>query len=331
MNFGLSDDQRQIKDTARSLLARRRAFEDAPAGSHLELWAELRELGWPGIAIGAEYGGGGLGIIELAILTEELGYALAAVPLLASSAAAAVIERAGSPEQRARWLPGLANGSFRAALGLSSESLVADAPGADVVVAVDDDAAWVIAEPVVEVVETIDPTRGYGRVAGERVPLPGDPSPGTDIAAVLLAAELVGVCQRALDTTVAYVKERKQFGAPVGSFQAVSHRCAEMLVLTEGSRSAAYAAAWAADADPTGLPEAASIAKASASEAGRDVTAAAIQLHGGIGFTWEADLHWLYKRAQLDAGLLGSPRFHRARLAAIVAARRGANQFLEAR
>ena len=81
MNFGLSDDQRQIKDTARSLLARRRAFEDAPAGSHLELWAELRELGWPGIAIGAEYGGGGLGIIELAILTEELGYALAAVPL----------------------------------------------------------------------------------------------------------------------------------------------------------------------------------------------------------------------------------------------------------
>jgi len=163
------------------------------------------------------------------------------------------------------------------------------------------------------------------------VPLPGDPSPGTDIAAVLLAAELVGVCQCALDTTVAYVKERKQFGAPVGSFQAVSHRCAEMLVLTEGSRSAAYAAAWAADADPTGLPEAASIAKASASEAGRDVTAAAIQLHGGIGFTWEADLHWLYKRAQLDAGLLGSPRFHRARLAAIVAARRGANQLLEAR
>jgi alkylation response protein AidB-like acyl-CoA dehydrogenase len=103
-----------------------------------------------------------------------------------------------------------------------------------------------------------------------------------------------------------------------------------MLLLTEGSRSAAYAGAWAGDADPAGLPEAASLAKASASEAGREVTAAAIQLHGGIGFTWEADLHWLYKRAQLDAGLLGSPRVHRARLAAIVAARGRANQLLEA-
>ena len=331
MNFGFTDEQREIRDTARSLLARRGAFARARAGLHPELWEELRGLGWPGIAIGPDYGGGGLGVIELAILAEELGYALAAVPLLTSAAAAAVIERAGSPDQRDRWLPGLADGSFRGALGIASESLVAGAPGADVVVTVEDGAAWVIAEPMVEVVETVDPTRGYGRVAGERVPLPGDPSAGTDIASLLLAAELVGVCQHALDTTVAYVKERKQFGAPVGSFQAVSHRCAEMLVLTEGSRSAAYAAAWAADADPAGLPEAASLAKVSASDASRDVTAAAIQLHGGIGFTWEADLHWLYKRAQLDAGLLGSPRFHRARLAAIVAARRGANQLLEAR
>ena len=142
MNFGFTDEQREIKDTARSLLWRRRAFEQARAGFQLALWEELRVLGWPGVAVGAEYGGGGLGIVELTILAEELGYALAAVPLLASAAAAAVIERAGSPEQRARWLPGLADGSFRGALGLDSESLVADAPEADVVVAVHEGAAW---------------------------------------------------------------------------------------------------------------------------------------------------------------------------------------------
>jgi alkylation response protein AidB-like acyl-CoA dehydrogenase len=121
---------------------------------------------------------------------------------------------------------------------------------------------------------------------------------------VALAAEVVGVCQRALDMTLAYVKERKQFGVPVGSFQAVAHRCAEMLLHTESARSAAYFAAWAADADQQLFPE-----------AGPSVTAAAIQMHGGIGFTWEADVHWLYKRAQLDTALLGGSRRHRAALA----------------
>jgi alkylation response protein AidB-like acyl-CoA dehydrogenase len=322
MNFGFTDEQCEIKDTTRALLERRRAFARARDGFDTDLWGELCELGWPGIAIGAQYGGGELGVVELAILVEELGYALAPVPLLSSAAAALLLQRAGSEDQRRRWLPGLADGSVRAAFGVASDSIVADAPDADVVVLVDDDLAYLIAEPVVEVVETIDATREYGRVDGDREGLAGDPAGGLDVAAVLLAAELVGVCQRALDMTVAYVKERRQFGAPIGSFQAVSHRCAEMLVLIEGSRSAAYAAAWAARADPAGLPEAASLAKAAASEAGREVTAAAIQLHGGIGFTWEADLHWLYKRAQLDAGLLGAPTAHRARLARIVADRR---------
>ena len=105
--------------------------------------------------------------------------------------------------------------------------------------------------------------------------------------------------------TLAYVKERKQFGVPVGSFQAVSHRCAQMLLHTESARSTAYFAAWAADADPERLPEAAALAAAAAAEGGREVTASAIQAHGGIGFTWEADVHWLYKRAQLDTALLG--------------------------
>jgi alkylation response protein AidB-like acyl-CoA dehydrogenase len=315
VKFGLTDEQGEIQQTARALLARRGAFERARAGFDAELWAELCTLCWPRIAISAEHGGD-LGVIELAILSEELGYALAAVPLVSSAATAAMLERAGSAQQRRDWLPGLADGSVRGALGIAGEALVADAPGADVVVLVDDGVAYLITEPVVEPVETIDPTRGYGRVSGDRTALPGDPAGALAIAATLFAAELVGLCQRALDTTVSYARDRTQFGAPIGSFQAVAHRCAEMLLLTEGSRSAVYAAAWSADADPAALPEAASLAKAAASGAGPEVTSAAIQLHGGIGFTWEADLHWLYKRAQLDASLLGSRRAHHAHLAA---------------
>ena len=136
-----------------------------------------------------------------------------------------------------------------------------------------------------------------------------------------MSAELVGVAQRALDMTVAYVKERRQFDTPVGAFQAVSHRCAQMLKDVEGARSATYFAAWAADADPRRLPEAAALAKAAASDGAREATASAIQAHGGVGFTWEADVHWLYKRAQLDAALLGGAGTHRARLARIVADR----------
>src|SRR6202051_3690775 len=119
--------------------------------------------------------------------------------------------------------------------------------------------------------------------------------------------------------TVAYVKERRQFGVPVGAYQAVSHRCAQMLLETEKARSTAAFAAWAADAEPGRLPEAAAMAKAAASDAGREVTGSAIQAHGGIGFTWEADVHWLYKRALLDAALLGGANQQRAHLAGILA------------
>jgi alkylation response protein AidB-like acyl-CoA dehydrogenase len=132
---------------------------------------------------------------------------------------------------------------------------------------------------------------------------------------------LVGVSQRALEMTLEFVKDRKQFGVPVGSFQAVSHRCAQMLLQTESQRSATYYAAWAAEADPERLPEAAALAAAAAADGGREVTASAIQAHGGIGFTWEADVHWLYKRAQLDTSLLGGAKRHRAALAQVGASR----------
>jgi alkylation response protein AidB-like acyl-CoA dehydrogenase len=332
MDFGFTDDQREIKRTARDLLGERagadRVRDLAEAGRRDDsLWRELCELGWAGIALSEEHGGQGLGAIELAILAEELGRSVAAVPFLPSVMASAMIEQAGSAAQRERWLAGLAQGEITGALASGDETgaeLVIGAPEAAVIVIVhEDQSARVLAADECEIapISAIDPTRSAARVsttpdAGEE--LAGDVSAGLGRALVAASSELVGVADRALEMTVAYVKERRQFGVPVGSFQAVSHRCAQMLLDTEKARSSTSFAAWAADADPERLGEAAAIAKAAASDAGREVTASAIQAHGGIGFTWEADVHWLYKRAQLDTALLGGASRQRARIAALL-------------
>ena len=338
MDFGFTDDQREIQRTARQLLAERarpeRVREHAEARrTDAALWNELCELGWPGIAVAEEYGGQGLGGIELSILCEELGRSLAPVPFLGSVMAATVIEHAGTPEQRERWLPGLASGETVGALGSATDGVVelmVSGAEAQVLVLVDEDGSGrVLAAEDAEVtpIAAIDPTRSAARIlaaddAGDSL---GDACAGIGRSLVAISSELVGVCDRALEMTVAYVKERKQFGVPVGAYQAVSHRCAQMLLETEKARATAAFAAWSADADPDGLAEAAAMAKAAASDAGREVTASAIQAHGGIGFTWEADVHWLFKRAQLDAVLLGGAGRHRARLATIMADRVGAS------
>jgi alkylation response protein AidB-like acyl-CoA dehydrogenase len=299
VNFDFTDDQHEIKRTARDLLASRsspaKVREAAESKAYDDtLWSELVELGWPGIAIAEEHGGQGLGAVELAILSEELGYAVAASPFLSTVMAAEAIGAGGSAEQQAAWLPGLASGEITGALGTAS-GLVGDADAAAVIVLVGDDGVARLlrrAEADVTVVDSVDPTRRAARVSGEGAPLGGDSEAAVDRARIPVAAELVGVAQRALEMTLAYVKERKQFDTPVGAYQAVSHKCAQ-----------------------------ASLAKAAASDGGRDVTASAIQAHGGIGFTWEADVHWLYKRAQVDAALLGGSGTHRARLARLLAAR----------
>ncbi len=332
MDFGLSQDQREIQRTARELLAERarpeRVREHAEAGRLDEvLWRELCELGWPGIAIAERYGGQGLGRVELSILCEELGRSLAPVALLPSVLASSAIELAGSEDQCTRLLPALASGEAIGALGSARDGvaeLVVGAPAAQLLVLVEDGTARVLTREQAEIepVESIDPTRPAARVSapvGAGETLTGDVAGGIDRALVAISSELVGVCDRALAMTVAYVKERKQFGVPVGSYQAVSHRCAQMLLDTEKARATTAFASWAADADPARLGEAAAMAKAAASEAGVEVTASAIQAHGGIGFTWEADVHWLYKRALLDAALLGGAKPQRARLAGIIA------------
>src|SRR5436190_16396973 len=251
MNFDLSEDQHQIKRTARELLASRSTWEKvrgaAEAGRYDDdLFKEVSELGWPGIAISEENGGQGLGMVELAAVLEELGYACAVTPFLGTVLAALMIEHAGSSDQRSRWLPSLASGEARGALGTVDE-LVPDAPGADVVVLADSEAGTatlIEGSDAVEEVASIDPTRRYGRVE--------------------------------------------------------------------------------AGAEPERLPIAAAMAKTSASDGGRAVTGDAIQLHGGIGFTWEADLHWLFKRAQLDSRFLGGAGTHRARIARLAVADRTA-------
>jgi alkylation response protein AidB-like acyl-CoA dehydrogenase len=323
MDFDLNDEQKEIKQVARELLTSRSPFakvrQAAEAGEYdPALWAELVELGWPGIAVSPEYGGQDLGAVGLAVLLEELGYACAASPFLSTATAAAVIDATGTAEQRARWLPALSSGDATGAIG--TRELAADAQDAAVIVLLDRDEAALVdrSHADVQTFVSIDPTRRFATVSGDGEPLGAG---AADRVRTAIAAEVVGVCQRALDMTLEYVKDRKQFGVPVGSFQAVGHRCAQMLLQTESGRSAAYFAAWAADADPDRLAEGAALAAAATADGGRDVTASAIQAHGGIGFTWEADVHWLYKRAQLDTALLGGAGRHRAALARLGAAR----------
>jgi alkylation response protein AidB-like acyl-CoA dehydrogenase len=332
MHFGFNDDQAEIRRAARDLLARRssiarvrqaaedRAYDEA-------LWQELLGLGWAGLVIGEEHDGVGLGLVELVAVTEQLGYAITPSPLLSDMCAALVISHAGDDEQRARWLPDIASGAVIATVALAHDSCAVAMPDADragVFLFIEGDSARAAdaASVTVEPYESIDLTRRYARVSLQRGELlTGDLEGGLQRAEIALAAELTGLAQRALDTTVAYVKDRAQFGRPIGAYQGVSHRCAEMLALTEAARSATYFAAWAADADPSELCRAASIAKASAVDAACRASRMAIQAHGGIGFTWEAGLHWIYKRSLATSAQLESVDIHRRRLARLASRR----------
>ena len=328
MNFDFTDDQQAIKRTAKDLLADRfkperfRELAEAKAYDD-EAWKEMGELGWAGIFIDEAHGGQELGTVELVILMEELGYALAPVPFFSNAAAGLAIQAAGSDEQRQRWLPGLASGELRGTVGLlrgGEARLVPDAAEADLIVLAGEDGAAVAERGAAEVepFEALDSTRRFGRVRADGGDaLPGDVQPALDRICAALAAETVGVAQRAMEMAVDYARERKQFDRPIGSYQAVSHRCAQMLLEVEGSRSAAYYAAWCADAEPESLAQAASMAKAYASDAGWRVCTSSLQVHGGIGFTWEHDLHFYLKRAKTNALMFGSAAEHRERVAAL--------------
>ncbi len=361
MYFDLTDEQQAIKATARDFLAARyksariRELAESENGFEQSDWEEMAELGWPGLALPEQWGGQGLGIVELAVLFEELGYALAPTPLLSSTVAGLALALNGSDEQRERWLRPLATGEARGTLALfdagspatigefemeakedgdgvvldGEKVLVMDAASADfLLVATGDGRRHVVATGGDDVTVTpeasIDPTRRLHSVrldgvrVGPEATLSGAQAEYLPVlwrACVALAAESTGIAQRTLDMAVEYAKDRKQFGRPIGSYQAVSHRCAQMLLETENSRSAVYGAAWAADAEPESLPLAASMAKAYASDAGWRVPDASIQVHGGIGFTWEHDLHFFLKRGKANAATFGDAKWHRDRVA----------------
>jgi alkylation response protein AidB-like acyl-CoA dehydrogenase len=331
-----------------------RALAESEDAFSEDLWKEIADLGWPGLLVSADYGGQELGTIELTVLMEQIGYALTPGPVLSNMLTALALQTAATDEQRERWLAPVAAGEKRGTLALwdsgagweptditlepersnggftlNGEKLfVLDAATADfLIVGAKGDRRFIVetGAPGVTVTPTptIDATRKQYAVKLDGVKVGEDATFGGDGALedarvrayIALAAELTGVAQHALEMAVDYAKERKQFGRPIGSYQAVSHRCAQMLLETEGARSASYYAAWAADNEPETAPLAASMAKAYASDAGTRVTGASLQVHGGIGFTWEHDIHLFLKRAEADAVLFGDSRWHRERVA----------------
>ncbi|HEY1369537.1 MAG TPA: acyl-CoA dehydrogenase family protein [Gaiellaceae bacterium] len=297
MDFSFTDEQQELRDSARSWLAERYPPErvaelaESEAGWDPESWSQLAELGWLGVSVPEEHGGAGLGFLEEAILLEELGYALYPGPYLATVALALPAldadEQAQVAAGRARW-------------SVEVGGLVPDWGRVD----------RVVGGPAVgEAVPSIDPTRPLGRM-----PPRGGALGSRALAA--LACEAVGVAQRALEWGIEHARTREQFGKPIGVYQAVSHSLADSYVEIELARSLAYWAAWAvAEGDEqAGLASAA--AKAQATEAAVSACERSIQVHGGIGFTWEHPLHRWYKRALWLEAFGGRPADHRAAVAA---------------
>jgi alkylation response protein AidB-like acyl-CoA dehydrogenase len=321
MRFDLSDDQRAVRDAIDELCRAR--WDSSAVRRHLAgdddgsaLWRELAGAGWTGAAIAEHHGGQGLGTVELSLVTEGLGRALAPASFFANAAAGLLVEAAGSDEQTSQWLPGFAGGQAPGAVGVlqsDGTALAYDVEGAAAVVLVGDGRASIAssADCTVEAVDGIDLTRRLSRVsASESDELSGDVAVAMDRIEIALSAELVGVADRAMHLAVDHARTRQQFGRPIGAYQAVSHRCADMLIDVESARSAVLCAAWTADNDPAALPFAASVAKVAAAQGAWRVTTSALQVHGGIGFTWEHDCHLLLRRAAASGRLFGGVDFH---------------------
>ncbi|MEZ5996047.1 MAG: acyl-CoA dehydrogenase family protein [Hyphomonadaceae bacterium] len=361
MNFDFSDDQKALKDEARRFLAdkasskvTRGVLNDAAISFDQTLWRGVAEMGWLGAAIPEAYGGLGLGHLELCVLAEEIGRAVAPIPF--SSTAYFFTEAlmaAGSEAQKAALLPKVAAGDVIGCFAIS-EGPGAPAPGAikakfdgatltgakipvtdgdcasHAVVAVREGAG--VSLVLVDLAEagvtrttlkTLDPTRGHAKlefnaVKAERLGAAGQ---GWDLAeavldraAVLLAFEQVGGSQACLDMALDYAKSRYAFSRPIGSFQAIKHKLADMYVAIEVARSNAYYGAWALSTEAAELPFAAAAARAAGSDAYYLCAKENIQTHGGMGFTWEVDCHLFYRRAKLLAVQAGAPAVWKEKL-----------------
>ncbi len=356
MQFGLSESQQILKDTARKFFAGespiaavRKAMETDTAYD-AALWTKLAEQGFTGIITPEEYGGMGLGKVELILLMEEAGYAMLPGPFFSTVAmAGAVIDACASPEQKKKYLGQIASGHARSTVALveaagswdpaslqiavsgnkltGTKLFVTDAAVADFIVVVARDGVYVVDAKAAGL--HISPMKGmdlarkiysveFKDTSAELMGHAKGLANALDVATAALSAEMVGGMQRELELTVAYAKTRKQFGKPIGIFQAVQHLCADMYLEAESSRSATYYAAWALEENVPDAAASVSVAKMYASDASRTVGNRGIQVHGGMGFTWENDLHLYYRRAKASETMLGDGAFHRERIARLV-------------
>ncbi|HEY5028900.1 MAG TPA: acyl-CoA dehydrogenase family protein [Candidatus Angelobacter sp.] len=356
MQFGLSESQQILKDTARkffageSPIATVRKSMETEAAYDSALWTKLADQGFTGIIAPEEFGGMGLGKVELILLMEEAGYALLSGPFFSTVAlAGSVIDACASTEQKKRYLGSIAAGQSRSTVALvesagswDTESLkisttgnkltgtklfVTDAAAADFIIVVARDGVFVVDAKAtglhIEPMKGMDLARKIYSVEFKNTPaeMLGNTSglaAALNVATAALCAEMTGGMQRALELTVAYAKTRKQFGKPIGIFQAVQHLCADMYLETESSRSATYYAAWALEENTPDAAASVSVAKMYASDAARNVGNRGIQVHGGMGFTWENDIHLYYRRAKASETMLGDATFHRERIAKLV-------------
>ena len=356
MEFGLSEGQDFLKDSARKFFAgecpgaEMRRLMETDTAYDASLWSKLTEQGYTGIIFPEAYGGVGLGKVELMLLMEEAGRALLPGPFFSTVVlAGSVLEVTGDPAYKEKYLAPICRGEVRATVALLEASaswnpddvrlsaangkltgekfFVSDAGIADFIVVVAGNGVFVTDSKAhglkISPMSSMDLTRKlykieFGNTPAEQVGGTTDLRHAFDIATAALAAELVGGMQRILDMTVEYAKTRKQFGKPIGMFQAVQHQCADMYLETESSRSAAYYAGWALEENSPDAATAVSIAKMYASDAARTVGNRGIQIHGGMGFTWENDLHLYYRRAKASETAFGDATFHRERIARLV-------------
>jgi alkylation response protein AidB-like acyl-CoA dehydrogenase len=361
LDFEFSEDQELLRATVRRFLAERapiayvRALLDDERGTTDEVWTGLAELGATALLVPEPHGGAGGGMVDVAVVLEELGRAVHPGPFASSAVgAASLVDLAGSDDDRAALLPGLAAGTTIGTVALSgaaetravdadggwrltgAKAHVPDAVAADVVIVTATTADGELGAFVVErgaagsqliPTPTVDGTRKFASVTLTDTPArrlgAGDAasavSETVDRLGIAAVVDGVGAASRALEMAVEYAKERRQFDRPIGSFQAVQHLCADMLRAVELARAGAYYACWAADAaDGADRHRAATMAQAFAADELYGVGAALIQVHGGIGFTWEHDAHLFYKRLLTLKELAGGSSAQLEELASLV-------------
>jgi alkylation response protein AidB-like acyl-CoA dehydrogenase len=371
MEFDLTETQKLFKRSARELFAqecppslvREMIEKGKPYSSHL--WEKLVEQGWTGLIFSEEVGGLGLGMVDLAVAFEEMGWSLASNGFLSTvPLAGSLIEKAGSADHQEKYLKAICDGRARATVAILEETanwdldfvrlpatetaggisitgrklFVSDAEAADIIITAvrtGNGLALAVVDKnspglTLKLMPSLDATRPLYELDFNEVNAPSSNllargasardaiEYAIDVATLALSAEMVGGMQKVMESAVEYAKTRKQFGKPIGQFQAVQHHCANMLLMTESSRSAVYYAAWVMGAEPDQAPLAVSMAKAYASDAYREVGNLGVQVEGGIGFTWDEDLHFYYKRAKASELMFGDATFHRERIARIV-------------